>query len=254
MTAQLRKLARQFTTTHNTQFKNLLVSGCSLTYNNSDKYICSWPYYLRDLAGFDEVYDCSQSGAGSNHIFNSIINEIETNPDINANNTLVVIMWTGLTRTDVIAEQEITSPWHFMSNYHFDDRYATLSLFNGVDGMSSLAQLCRRYKKLVSSDAQVYESLIKIIALKAYLDQKGFKLFMVSWQDLMPDFKNATIKQSIIESALSTLNNIPYLYWYAESKKQIEPNDGHPTPNGYLGWTREHLLPGLESVGYVTKL
>jgi hypothetical protein len=109
MTAKTRKLAKQFTTTYSTEFKNLLVSGCSYTFNNSENHICSWPYYLRDLAGFNEVYDCSQSGAGSNHIFNSIINEIETNININIQDTLVIIMWSGLTRTDVIAEQDITA-------------------------------------------------------------------------------------------------------------------------------------------------
>jgi len=253
MTAKIRKLANQFANTHTTQFKNLLVSGCSFTYNNSNLDICSWPYYLRDLAGFEQVYDCSQSGAGSNHVFNSIINEIETNPNINVQDTLVVIMWSGLTRTDVIAEQDVTKLWHHMSNYNFDSQYATLSLFNGTDGATPLDQLCRQYKKLVSVDAQVYESVIKIISLKAYLDQKGFSSVITSWTDPILELKNTAIGQSIIISALSTLNNIQYLGVYADSKN-LKEADGHPTPTGYLGWTQQHLLPMLESVGYVIKL
>jgi len=254
MTAKIRNLPNQFTCTHNTQFKNLLVSGCSFTYNNSDKHLCSWPYYLRDLVGFDEVYDCSQSGAGSNHIFNSIINEIETNTNINTQDTLVIIMWSGLTRTDVIAQQDITTAWHPMSNYCFDDQFATLSIFNDTNGSTVIDQLCLQYKKTVSVDAQIYESLIKIIALKTYLDQKGFKSVITSWKDPGPEIKNTKINQSIIDSAMSTLNNTKYLDWYAESKNLKEPNDGHPLPDGYLGWTREHLLPGLESIGYATRL
>jgi hypothetical protein len=208
---------------------------------------------LRDLAGFDQVVDCSQSGAGSNHIFNSVINEVETNPDINISDTLVIIMWSGLTRTDVIAEQDITKHWHTMSNYNFDSQYATLSLFNSADGATPLDQLCRRYKKLVSTDSQVYESLIKIVALKAYLDQKGFKSFITSWFDPMRELRHTTINQSITDTALSTLNNIDYLGGYATSRNLKEP-DGHPSPDGYLEWTRERLLPSLELAGYVTKL
>jgi hypothetical protein len=253
MTATVRKLDRQFTVSHDTKFKNLLVSGCSFTYNNSEKDLCSWPYYLRDLAGFEEVYDCSQSGAGSNHIFNSIINEIETNPNINTKDTLIIIMWSGLTRTDVIAEQAITKPWHHMSNYNFDDQYATLSLFYGVNGSTHLDRLCQQYKKLVSVDAQVYESLIKIIALKAYIDQKGFKTVITSWKDPMLELQNTTINQAIVQSALSTINDIDYLDSYANLKK-LKESDGHPNPMGYLGWTREHLLPYLESINYVTKV
>lgn len=253
MTVYSRSLAQQFTSTHTTQFKNLLVSGCSFTYNNSDKDICSWPYYLRDLAGFDAVLDCSQSGAGSNHIFNSIINEIEINSDVNVNNTLVIIMWSGLTRTDVIAEQDITKPWHSMSNYNFDGQYATLSLFNGADGATPLDQLCRQYRKLVSADAQIYESLIKIVALKTYLDQKGFRSVITSWKDPRPEIKNTTINPAIINSAMSTITAVKYLDSYAVLKNLREP-DGHPSPDGYLGWTREHLLPYLELIGHVTEL
>ena len=253
MTAKIRNLPKQFTSTHNTKFKNLLVSGCSFTFNNSDKDICSWPYYLRDLAGFDEVYDCSQSGAGNNHVFNSIINEIETNSDINTRNTLVIIMYAGLTRTDVIAEQDITRPWHPMSNYCFDDQFATLTLFNSVDDTTPLDQLGRRYKKLVSMDAQIYESLIKIITLKAYLDQKGFKSVITSYKDLQSRLKGTTIGPAIVKSALLTIDAVTYLDSYAASMNLQEP-DGHPTPNGYLGWTQEHLLPFLVESNLATNL
>jgi hypothetical protein len=253
MTAKIRKLNKQFTSTHKTKFKNLLVSGCSFVFNNSDKYICCWPYYLRDHAGFEEVYDCSQSGAGNNHIFNSTINEIETNNNIDNNNTLVIIMWSGLTRTDVVAERSITQPWHHMSNYNFDDQYATLTIFNSVNGSTQLDQLCQQYKKLVSVDAQVYESLLKIIALKTYLDQKGFKSVITSWKDPRLELKKTTISQTIIDSSLSSLNKIEYLDSYA-TLKNLKETDGHPNPNGYLAWTREHLLPYLESTNFVTKL
>jgi hypothetical protein len=220
----------------------LLVSGCSFTWNNSEEHICSWPYYLRDIAGFDRVFDCSQSGAGSNHIFNSIINEIETNTEVSPEDTLIVIMWSGLTRTDVISTTDITKPWHFMSNYHFDDEFSTLSIFNNVTGNTPLDDLCRQYKRLVGFDAQIYESLLKIIALDAYLKQKDFKYVFLSWKD--PDTDTEHINSSLVNIVDSLLDPVRYLDDYAKSN-QLQETDGHPTPNGYLRWTREYLIPYL---------
>lgn len=253
MTAKIRPLARQFSATNTTNFKNLLVSGCSFTYNNSENYVCSWPYYLRDLAGFGEVYDCSQSGAGSNHIFNSVINEIETNPAINNIDTLIIVMWSGLTRTDVIATEDITKNWHNMSNYKFNDQYATLSIFNDVDSSSLVDQLCRHYKKIVSPDAQIYESIIKIIALKMYLNSQGFKSIITSWKDPELELKDVNINSKIVQSAVSTLDSLEYLDSYA-TRKNLKESDGHPSPDGYLNWTRDHLIPCLESANYINRI
>ena len=240
-----RQLPKQFTSTHTSEFKNLLVSGCSYTYNNSTKHICTWPYYLRDIGGFNEVYDCGQSGAGSNHIFNSIINEVETNSNINVNDTLVIIMWSGLMRTDVIAETYITKPWHHMGPYEFNDEFSTLSIYDQVDGNTLLDNLCRDYKKAVSSDAQILESAFKIIALQSYLEKHGFKYIMLNWMDPTPELKtlNNTIKQRL----LSFFDPVTTLDEYAEITHQRIPNDGHPTPDAHLSWTREYLIPYLES-------
>jgi hypothetical protein len=244
MVAKIRNIDKQFQSTHQTRFKNLLVSGCSYTWNNSDQHICSWPYYLRDIGSFDQVIDCSQSGAGSNHIFNSVINEIETNSDLNKHNTLVVVMWSGLTRTDVIATQDITAPWHHMSNYNFDQRFATLSIFNHTAKNHPLSVLCQQYKRLIDTDAQIYESMLKILALECYLKEKEFDFIFTSWMDPVPEL--ARIQSTLTNKVVGSLSPIPYLDEYAKQKNQKE-SDGHPTPDGYLGWTQQHLIPYLVS-------
>ena len=245
MVAKIRNITKQFQSTHQTRFKNLLVSGCSYTWNNSEQHICSWPFYLRDIGGFDSVIDCSQVGAGSNHIFNSVVNEIETNHDTNKHNTLVVVMWSGLTRTDVIATQDITAPWHDMSNYNFDQRFATLSIFNHTSNNDLLSMLCRQYKLLIDTDAQIYESVLKILALEHYLKQKEFDFIFTSWMNPAPELNR--IDSALTTKVISSLSTIPYLEEYAKQKKQKELDDGHPTPDGYLGWTQQHLIPYLES-------
>jgi len=242
--AKTRSLPRIFTQTHNTKIQNLLVSGCSMVWNNSEKDICSWPYYLRDLAGFEEIYDCSQSGAGTNHIFNSVINDIETGK-VDISSTLILIMWSGLSRTDVIAESDITQPWHHMSNYHFSDRFATLSLFNKVTGNEILDALCRDYKKIVSLESQIYESSLKILALHHYLSSKHAKFFFLCWQNPGPEL--GLISNDILaQKVMNLIAPVKLLEPFARSNDMLEPC-GHPSPDGYLAWTRQHLIPFLKS-------
>ena len=242
MAAKQRTLARQFEQTHTTRYKKLLVNGCSFTCNNSDHDICSWPYYLRDLVGFEEVVDCSQIGAGTSHIFNSTVNEIESDSTLTPDDTLVIIMWTGLTRTDVVATQDITKPLHPISNYNFDDKFSTLSLLQG-SGDRALQNLWQQHNQLVDTDATIYEGLLKIIALEAYLKHKGFRFLFLSWKD--PSTQLDRIQSPLVACVYSFLDPVRYLDEYSLTNQQRESNSGHPSPDGYLGWTRSCLIPYL---------
>lgn len=242
MSAITRPIARQFTPVAQLAKPNLLISGCSFTFNNSVEHSCSWPYYLRDLVNADQLYDCSQVGAGNAHIFNSIVNEIETNSNIRPDNTTVIVMLSGLTRTDVIASQEITRTWHDMSNYFFDDKFATLSIFNDVNHKSNtmLSDMCNLYKRLVDVDAQVYEGCIKIMALKSYFRDRGFSHVITSWKDPIPELQQTPLRNQV----LGVIDPVLYLGEYARELNMCVP-DGHPTPDGYLKWTQDHLVPYL---------
>lgn len=228
-----------------------------MTYNNSDVDICSWPYYLRDLGNFETIHNVAQAGAGATHIFNSIINEVEYNEKISPGDTQIIVMWSGLTRTDTISTQDITTPWHgyvsagynestmhdksnSLYTYHFNNQFATLSLFNGARGKTPLDDLCRSYKRYVSTDATIYESMLKIKSLKGYLDNKGFNSIFTIMYDPSEDLK-------IIDKTIEELDDIPYLLEFAIEEKLIEGGvtGGHPTPDGYLRWTKEHLIPYL---------
>lgn len=251
MSAKTRTLSRVFSQTHSSQYQNLLVSGCSFTYNNSEKDVCSWPYYLRDLANFKQVYDCSQSGAGNNHIFNSVVNEIELNPEINPETTMIIIMWSGFARTDVIATKDLTRDWHHMSNFHFNDQFATLSIFDVTNKNTDLDMLCYHYRRLIDSNAQIYQSMIKIIALYHYLKQKKFKFIFLNYKD--PTEEINSLDTPLGDIVRSMLDPVLYLYAYAVSENNKEPC-GHPTPNGYLNWTRNHLIPYLCSTNQLQTL
>lgn len=232
-----------------TRFSNLMVSGCSYVWNNSEEHVCTWPYYLKYIAGFNQVLDCSQCGAGSNHIFNSVINEIETNPSINPTNTLVIVMWSGLSRTDVIAESEITHPWHYQSNYDFDQKYSTLVLLRENHPIGGhVGKLCEIYTKLISPEAQIYESYIKIIALDHYLRSRGFSYLFLNWEKMDQQFDPSI---PLYHQAKSLIDPSVALGEFADNRNMRIPGDGHPDVECHLQWCREILIPVLRSRGFV---
>ena len=242
----IRNIAKTFDATYQTTFSNLLVSGCSFTYNNSDQHACSWPYYLKDLCGFKEVYDCSQSGAGQNHILYSIVNEIETTDDITPENTFVIIEWSGFTRVDVIADSEITKDIHFMSNYKYNKRFATLSISEDEPGeKTDIGSLNKMYRKLVDPDAQIYQGCLNICLMKNYLESKGFNYVFTSMMDPRPELQR--VKNILVQETEKLLSNLEFLHEFSVSTHRVE-SCGHPTPDCYLDWTRSHLIPYLENV------
>lgn len=244
MTIKIRNLTKVFSPTHQTTYKNLLVSGCSFTFNNSEVNICTWPYYLADLAQFETVYDLSQIAAGNNHIFNSVIYEIEANNNITPENTLIIVMWSGLTRTDVIVEQGQRNEMH----YRFDKRFSTLNIYNDPKNTNPVDELSFLYKKIVSPDSQILESLIKIKALQGYLEFRNFRYVFLSWMDPAPELSRIQTPLTMI------IDNIPYLYEFVQQRNMLIPNDGHPSPDGHLLWTRNCLIPGLSDRGLISPI
>ena len=238
----VKSIDRIFDPITQTPYKNLLVSGCSFTYNNSNKHIVTWPYYLRDLANFEQVIDCSQSGAGNGHIFNSIINEIETNKNINPTNTLIIIMLSGFSRTDVIASVDFSNQWHGPDSFKFNDKFATLSIMADPADPNepNIVELCKKYKRVVDIDAQVLESCFRVLALDGYLKSKGFNYILTPWKDI----RNECIDSNLIDSIGKILHPIKCLGEYATRSNQLEP-DGHPSPDAHLHWTKDYLIPYL---------
>jgi hypothetical protein len=240
------------------KFKNVLVSGCSFTFNNSKTDACSWPYYLRELANID-IIDGSQSGAGNDHIFNSIINEIEVNEHINPRDTLVIIMWAGFSRVDFICEHDITKNWYWNDNYYkFNDKFSTFSLWpNSSNKYPDLFKLEQIYRKNIGFDAQIYASNLKIIALKNYLENKGFNYIFtqsLTNQDGATGIKGETVEEFEIPKKLSkqvtsVVSNMVFLGNFADSIGSYE-DDGHPSHEAHLQWTKKHLIPRMVKDGF----
>jgi hypothetical protein len=238
-------IKRQFGTVHNFGMKNLIVSGCSFTYNNHETSAVTWPYYLRDLGGFDQVLDCSLPGAGNYHIANSLQWAIEVDkpaPD----SSLVIVMWSGCNRDDYICPEENIKPYPFKFNY---SKNIASSISGGSisDALSSLSQT----KNL---DSRAIENYLYINGLWHYLKNLGYQLVFLNFLDgnLPSRTKHFDITKhlpiAIKNQYNSMLTKITDPYTWALENDLLTDDDFHPSPDGHLDWTRKVLLPKLQTI------
>lgn len=265
MTARQSVINQQFENIYSSRFKNLFVNGCSYTWNNSESVPVTWPYYLRDLAKIDNVYDCSQGASGANHIFTSTVYEIETSVDINKDDTLIVIMWSGLSRVDLIAKSDIDlvvnstsypgySFWR-KNRYTYFDNFLSLPLIRNSNERSTLLeQMSLNYFQLIDIDTQIIASATKLLALHEYLKNKGFNFVFLTWEKKATEIELSKLPKDLANAVRDKIHNIKTLGEYADEYNLRVPNDGHPTPDAHLHWTKEYLIPHLESIGYLEKI
>lgn len=243
-------IKKQFEVIHDFGIQNLIVSGCSFTYNNHATSAVTWPYYLKDLGGFGQVLDCSIPGAGNHHIANSLQWAIEVDkPD--PDNSLVIVMWSGNNRDDYICPIENSKDYPFTWNYND----ATISGITGgshnggntKEGLSSLA-------KTKTLESRAIENYLYTINLWNFLQNKGYKFLFLDYIDRSlpsrtPDFD---IRNHLPSSIGTNLNNmitkIVTPHNWAIKHDLIEKDDFHPSPNGHLDWTQKVLLPKLQTI------
>jgi hypothetical protein len=246
-------IKKQFDVIHDFGIKNLIVSGCSFTYNNHETSAVTWPYYLKDLGGFDRVLDCSLPGAGNHHIANSLQWAIEVDkPD--PDSSLVIVMWSGNDRDDYICPVENSKDYPFTWNYNDNiisgitgGSYVSSGGGNTKEGLLSLA-------KTKTLESRAIENYLYIINLYNCLQNKGYKFLFLDYIDRSLPSRTADfdIKKHLPSDIGTNLNNLitkvitPHNW--AIKHRLLAKDDFHPSPDGHLDWTRKVLLPKLQTI------
>lgn len=203
----------------------------------------TWPIYLRDLLGLDDIIDCSCSGAGNKHIHNSVIWTLETQPQYTPDNTLVIVMWSGFTREDLIAAPEcIRADSTMQYQYREDARLLSTGSIPGKgNGFYDLSVI----HKVKTDATRSVENFIYISGLYHYLRSKGFCFLFARYSTAMQETQMditrfLTPDQTELFHSMIEVN--PALGDFAE-----ETGDGsHPTPRWHHAWAREILLPTIQ--------
>jgi hypothetical protein len=242
-------IKKQFDTVHNFGVKNLIVSGCSFTYNNHESAAVTWPYYLKDLGNFTEVLDCSLPGAGNGHISNSLQWALENTP---TNDSLIVVMWSGNDRDDYI------SPRSNINNYPFQFHYSkntVTGITGGSDDQSKGNTICgfKEFAQTKTPESRAIENYLYILGLWNYLTVNKYKFVFLDYIDrsLPSRTKDFEIQEYLPETAKTKLDSMitqmPTPYEWAIKNNLLISDDFHPSPDGHLDWTKQVLLPYLQT-------
>jgi hypothetical protein len=255
MIFKTRGVKKQFNTIHNFGIQNLIVSGCSFTHNNHNTVAVAWPYYLKDLGGFDQVLDCSLPGAGNSHISDSLIWGLEIErPD--PANSLVIVMWSGHDRDDYICPKE------YINNYpeqFYYNKNVMSSITGGNAPESAGNNISDGLKKLSMTktlESRAIENYLCIAKTYQYLKSLNYKFLFLNFINptLEPvgGSNSFDIKKYLPTPAKQKLNSmiteIVDPYHFSVRHNFLGGDDFHPIPFGHLRWTKKVLIPHLQTI------
>lgn len=250
----VKPVSRTFDSIIDLGYENLLASGCSFTRNKGLAHIESWPYYLRDLANFKQVYDCSCAGAGNKHIHDSVIYALEEDETITPENTFVIVMWSAYDRDDFIVSQE-----HILEeancSYLYKDTVG-VAITGGLAGRSNSILSLDNIKKLKTHESRAVENYICISGLHHYLNSRGFSFVFTEFstpgtkRDLNFDIANY-LDPVLVNKFKNLVRGVsPNLGDYGQQFDiAVDPQKKryHPTVDAQLNWTRDILIPYLRN-------
>lgn len=256
MTFKQRNLSKQFDSVVDFNIKNLVVSGCSFTCNNSERDLCAWPYYLKDMANFKQVYDCSLPGAGNRHISQSLQWSLELEK-INPVDTLVIVMWSGNDRDDFIFSKSAIK-----SSYPFEFAY-TDKVQTGLTGGTSHndsgnvdVELARKIKNSKDENSRSVENFLYVSSTWHYLKSKGYRFCFLNYAnrgDINNDFEiNNLLPLHLRAEYNKMFLDTETLYNWSVRHNLISEDQFHPSVDGHLKWTQRILIPILTNFLKVT--
>jgi len=239
---------RTFGVERNLGYRDLIVSGCSFTKNCNPEHVHAWPYYLRDLGGFEKVWDGSCPGAGNNHIARSIVTGIELG-DFDPAATLVVVMWSGYDRDDLLVDPKVL-------NSSQPDHYSyvnnvSLGMTGGLLGDGNLIVNIENLKKIKNLPSRALENYIIMQSLAGYLDARGVGYVFTEFStpgrmkdtnfDPVPHLPTK-LQQPFVELVRDLTPNLGD-WALPEIEKNKESDGYHPDADQHLSWCRQVLLP-----------
>jgi hypothetical protein len=254
MIFKTRNIKKQFNIIHDFGFQNLIVSGCSFTYNDIDTAPVTWPYYLKDLGGFDQVLDCSLPGAGNSHISDSLIWGLEIeNPD--PASSLVIVMWSGHDRDDYICPKEHINNYPFQFNYSKN----AMSSITGGNAMESngngISDGLKKLSMTKTSESRAIENYLYIAKTYQYLKSLNYKFLFLNFvnpTEPVGGTNTFDIKKYLPNPAKQKLDSmiteIDDPYHFSVRHNLLDGDNFHPIPFGHLRWTKKVLIPHLQTI------
>lgn len=245
---------------------DLVVGGCSFTHDYSNK---TWPRFLIDCMPTAKLHDLSYPGAGNEYISQSMIQYLNCK-NLNPKTTLVLIMWSGLTRKDITVSKQCYDIVPNSSKFEICNDYWVFSggilgawrqLTMPVSGI--LKPLFDNFYKIVDNHSLAKNTLMHMIHAKEFLENQGFSYKFMSYVNYWKfgthevgdpgheDFSltyyaaNDPLLDSLGNQWIWTDKDQNCLYEYACAHNELKEDKFHPTLLGQEKFTKNILLPQL---------
>lgn len=208
----------------------------------------TWPTYLRDFLAIPEVIDASASGAGNHHIHDATILALESRPDIDPSNTLVVVMWSGWDRDDFLAVPECIDP-AAKDTYWYSDHTVCAST-RGMGGDSNSVVDLSAVQKIKDAYSRALENYVQVRSLRSYCESRGFTTVFTQHSSAGSEqwFDPPRYLPAPLDLAWQDLFDV----WCRLGDMAQDTIDGsHPTPQWHRVWTQAVLVSYLITKGMI---
>jgi hypothetical protein len=243
----------------------LVVSGCSFTVPTHE--YDSWPKLLANQLNIHTLHNMAIGGAGNYYIKNSVIDAIEkfnTVPE----NTLVLVMWSGISRADVRISQEFYD-YLYEKNYSAKMSIAQSPeccyvLSGGINNswqeLPELQLLFKNFYLYSDRESLVKSSLDCFRDLENYLIVNNYKYRFLNFQNFwnpqnpLPvdnNFLLGDINKHIQDTSSWIFNDSTSsngFYEFAKSKNQLDSDAWHPAPGAHKLFVEEIVFPKLKDL------
>lgn len=178
---------------------NFLANGCSFTerIDHPDSKTCTWATYLAKQLAVENYINLATQGAGNDYICHSTINYLE-NANLDPNQTLVIVMWSGVARMDL----PLSKSWyqHFKFGEHSVCKTDGIGYWINSGGMTSawnnkpnVKPIFEHAYKITDPVDHCTKSLRYFVMLESYLKSCGYKFLFTSfinyWRDQYPYYQ-----------------------------------------------------------------
>ena len=242
------------------KYQNLLVSGCSFTYNKDTGGPYAWPNVLASWYDLT-LHNLAIPGAGNTHISHSVQFYLEQHRELTPDNTLILVMWSGPGRIDWMTDKSLSN---FCDIYPATHEYVPgCELVCGghwwnIKRPTHLFQTLIEYSKYQSESSFAAHTWMAMNSLSNYLTVRNFDYYYTSFLDLskpvMHDAQRSDLFTDLSQLKLDfdfsrwiSNERDEYLGEFARKRKLLNDDKFHPSMEGHELWLTDVLIPKLQN-------